>query len=231
MSELMANPNGHLQVINVIHGCHLTSHLNNHSLWNTNQTASPWCTDYFIPLIWGFIRGQRQQKRGWALFLWLLVAPNEAIKPTNAHYASSRQRHGDASFSDNEKSVFLSPWQVYFSLLWCVAQSTRNGPNECHVGDLMSHLEPTSVRLPCVASTDGRFSVSNMFCSTSPQREHFILMMSPSVTRWSHFHLRRSPEVQMLVDVNTLPLTHICLWFVAFDQVGDLTNFRKRYIL
>lgn len=32
MSELMANPNGHLQVINVIHGCQLTSHLNNHSL-------------------------------------------------------------------------------------------------------------------------------------------------------------------------------------------------------
>lgn len=64
MSELMANPNGHLQVINVIHGCQLTSHLNNHSLWNTNQTASPWYTDYFIPLIRGFIRGHRQRQQG-----------------------------------------------------------------------------------------------------------------------------------------------------------------------
>lgn len=31
-SELMANPNGHLQVINVIRGCQLTLRRNNHSL-------------------------------------------------------------------------------------------------------------------------------------------------------------------------------------------------------
>lgn len=63
MSELMAIPNGHLQVINVIHCCQLASHLNNHNLWNTNQTHSPWYVDHFVSLIPGLSRGQTEPKQ------------------------------------------------------------------------------------------------------------------------------------------------------------------------
>lgn len=88
MSELLANPNGHLQVINIIHGCQLTSHLNNHSLWNTNQTASPWYTDYFIPLIRWFIWAQTQQNGG-DIMSPASHSTKDAVKPTNTHYAFS----------------------------------------------------------------------------------------------------------------------------------------------
>lgn len=38
----------------------------------------------------------------------------EAVKPTNPRRARSLHTHGCASSEDNEKSVFLSQWQVYF---------------------------------------------------------------------------------------------------------------------
>lgn len=132
MSELMANPNGHLQVINVIHGCQLTSHLNNCSLWNTNQTASPWYSNYFSPSVWGIIRGQRQ---------WGGIVPLASLcrkkSRTNTHY-TPYQTHGYASILDNEKLVFLSPWQVCSC---CFDVQTRaQGSAQMNVGELMLHL-------------------------------------------------------------------------------------------
>lgn len=117
-SELMINPNGHLQVINVI-GCQLTLHQNNHSLWNTNQTASPWCTDYFSSLIWRLIRGQRRQKRGGIFSL-----ASRCTKWCHQIYKyslCSLQTDRNSSFLDNHVSIFATLTGVRL-LLCCVAQ-------------------------------------------------------------------------------------------------------------
>lgn len=191
MSELMANPNGHLQVINVIQGCQLTSHLNNHSLWNTNQNASPWYTDYFIPLICGFIRRQRQQKQGG------IISPGSqctkgAIKPTNTHYACSLQTHGYARFLDNEKSVLFPPDRCIFTALTCIPEH-KGWPKCMPCGWADVTLEPTSVHLWCVGSTDSRICQS--FC---------VLQHKPSKAT---LHLNDLPEYTLMVLFSLLNIT------------------------
>lgn len=132
MSELMAGPNGHLQVINVICGCQLTSHLNNHSLWNTNQTVSPWCAGHSVPLIWGFMRGQRQQKWGGQHRSGFSL---HQMRPSNLQILVTLVplRHMEPAASWIMRSqYFCHPDRCVFTALMC----WRKGPNECDVGDL-----------------------------------------------------------------------------------------------
>lgn len=141
----MANANGHLQVINVIHGCQLTLHPNTHRLWNTNQTVSPWCTDYFIPLIWGFIlkiRTTKTMKRHLCGFFAAQKSPHEH---RDTHPACSLQTDTCGSLLDNEQLIFLPLWQVYF---WHSNMMPTASTGECHVGDPMLHWN--SPRYICV---------------------------------------------------------------------------------
>lgn len=150
----MANPNGHLQVINVIHGCQLTSHLNNHSLWNTNQTASPWYTDYFIPLIRGFIRGHRQRQQGGGGGGIISLYSHSTIGPWNPQIliALAPFRHRDVPAPRIMRSrYFCPPDRCIFT---AVTRSLEEWPKLMSCGWADVTLELTSVHLWCVSSTE-----------------------------------------------------------------------------
>lgn len=172
MSELMANPNGHLQVISVIHGCQLTSHLNNYGLWNTNQNIPPWRTDYFILLnlriLWRTMTTKKKEKRGRAGFASL------PSRRRVTHYARDRQLLGVIRCRPDRCVFLFSP------LLWCDAR----GPNESHVGDPVSHLDRLRFAFPCSGPTNGCFSCSGKAtrCLNDVPEYYSTVILSPVKT-------------------------------------------------
>lgn len=142
MSELMANPNGHLQVISVIHGCQLTSHLNNYGLWNTNQNIPPWRTDYFIPLnlriLWRTMTTKKKEKKG----------EGGLCFPAFPSQGNSLRLGTAASWSNK-----TSPWQVCL-FIFSAAPMWRQGPKGKSCGWSGVTLGPASVRLSVLGSSE-----------------------------------------------------------------------------